>query len=138
MISDEEITIRKGELMLPHECTMKGQYITIRTAIIAVFVVMTPITTMLTYYVSNSSSSLNAQIQLQLLPMLEKDKQVLSRIISLEESRLEDRQNSRETLNLLREIKTDLKYNFVTKKEFRSEMNKKVDMNRIDKRNLKD
>ena len=121
-----------------HECTMKGQYITVRTAMISVFAIMTPITTALSYYVSSSNSQLNASIQLQLLPMMERRKQNKLRIVRLEDSQLQAQKASNESLEILREIKTDLKYNFVTKKEFTLELDKKVDMDRIDKRNLKD
>ncbi len=120
-----------------HDCQMKGQYITVKTAIVAAFIVMTPLTTVLTYYVSSNNSQLNSKIQLQILPMVEKDKQNLARIIELEKARLDQQSNSKETLNLLREIKTDLKYNFITKKEFNEELKKKVDLERIDKRTLK-
>lgn len=128
----------KEDEMPTHECIMKGQYITVRTAIIAVFAIMTPITTGLSYFVQNSFESLNSQLQLQLLPMIEKDKQCLARIIRLENDLLAAKGQREESLTILREIKTDLKYNFVTKKEFESELDKKVDMSRIDKRNLKD
>ena len=136
MISDEEITVRKGELMLPHECTMKGQYITVRTAIIAVFTIMAPITTGLSYFVSNNSASLNSQIQLQLLPMIEKDRACLARIIRLENNELAAKGQREESLIILREIKTDLKYNFVTKKEFEKELDLKVDMDKMNKQYL--
>ena len=121
-----------------HDCIMKGQYITVRTAIIAVFAIMTPITTVLTYYVSSNSAQLNASIQLQLLPIVERAKQNELRVVRLENAQLQNQKDSKETLEILRELKTDLKYNFVTKAEFESELDKKVDMDRIDKRNLKD
>ena len=137
MEADQEITIRKDELMLPHECTMKGQYVTIKTSLIAVFAILTPITTVLTYYVSSNSASLNASIQLQLLPIVEKTKQNELRIVRNEHSANNNSKVLQEIATNTRDIKTDLKYNFVTKKEFELELDKKVDMNRIDKRNLK-
>ena len=72
-----------------HHCEMKGQYITVRTAIIAVFATITPITTILSYYVSSSNNQLNSQIQLQLLPIVEKSKQNELRIVRLENSQLQ-------------------------------------------------
>ena len=134
MNEDEE----EPQEMPEHDCVMKGQYITVRTAIIAVFAIITPLTTALSFYVSSNSDSLNARLQLQLLPMVEKDKACLARIIRLENDQLTAKGQRDESLSILREIKTDLKYNFVTKKEFVSELDKKVDMDRIDKRNLKD
>jgi len=119
-----------------HECEMKGQYITVKTAIISAFAIMTPITTALSYYVSSNSSSLNSQIQLQLLPMVEKDRACLARIIRLENNELAAKGQREESLRILREIKTDLKYNFVTKKEFEKELDLKVDMNKMNKQYL--
>ena len=131
MDEDEE------EENVKHECEMKGQYITVRTAIISVFAIMTPITTALSYYVSNNFASLNSQIQLQLLPMIEKDKACLARIIRLENDQLKANSQREESLSLLREIKTDLKYNYPTRIYVDAELKKKVDLERIDKRNLK-
>ena len=134
MNEDEE----EPQEMPGHECVMKGQYITVKTAIIAVFAIMTPITTGLSYIITNSVSTLNAQIQLQLLPMVEKDKQCVARVIRLEDNELLAKGQREESLIILRGIKTDMKYNFVTNDKFEKELDKKVDMERMNKTYLKD
>ena len=121
-----------------HDCTMKGQYITVRTAIIAVFAIMTPIVTIASFYVDSIVSSAGSKIELKLLSINEKIKQNELRIVRLEDAQLKNAKTSSEAIRILREIQVDLKYKFATKDELKKGLESKVDMSRIDKRTLKD
>ena len=129
-----------------HSCHSENKIILrIIAGAFSVFIAVIPIC----YFLSNSaiesaSRDLMNQIQLKLIPMIEKSKQNELRIVRIEDAIISG--ESRATANNLKlsaidkkidELVSQLKYVYPTKEYVDEELKKKVDLDRIDKRNLK-
>ena len=121
------------------DCTVEHDlksYPTIKTLLIASFALIAPLTGLFMYVLTDAVSDAKKEIQLQLMPMKEKDKQNELRIVRVENSQLKSQETSSEILTIVRDIKTDLKYTYPTKKEMEVELAKKVDLDRMNKQYL--
>lgn len=119
-----------------NQCTVEHDlksYITIKTLLISAFALLAPVTALFMFVINDAVSDTKRERELKILPMIEKDKQCIARIIRLENQQSESQKTSVEILNIVRDIKTDLKYNVPTKKEMRTELALKVDLDKLNK-----
>ncbi len=140
MLTDTEGNIK----MECKECIVEPQlksYITIKTGVIASFVLFStitiPIITSFLYIINDKVSDLETRTQLKLLPMVEKSRQNELRIVRLENINLKLENSIPKIQKSIDVLNTNLKYNFVTNEKFNLELKKKADRNELDARNFK-
>lgn len=134
MNSEEERELNCKNCTVEHD--LKG-YVTVKMLAIVAFAVMTPVSTLILFMLDDAVSDAKTETKLKLLPMVEKERQNELRIVRLENDSSKTITALAEIAQNTRDIKTDLKYNFVTTTKHDEDLNKKVDMDRINKIYLK-
>lgn len=113
------------------ECTIEHDlksYVTVKMLAVIAFAVMSPIVGLSMYILQDTVSDLLKDIELKIMPLTERINQNTHKIEQIELSQGQFQSNSSEMLNILRDIKTDLKYNYSTKQEVRDGLSKKADI----------